>query len=435
MNLRNRSSLLVLLALFSCRILPLFGEGNVIFIHPDGTGLGHWNAARVFKAGPDGFLNWDKMDRLAAYRPHQKEWLSSTSHAGATVHAYGKKVHPDSYGMDQKTPLKAASGFPGSIMQEAMKKGIRTGIVNSGHIAEPGTGVFLASSETRGDKTGIAKTIVESGADVIFCGGEIYLLPEGIKGTHGKKGVRTDGVDMLEEARALGYTVIFHRAELMNLPADTVRVLGVFSAVNMYNDKNEATLKEAGLPPYDPVAPTFEEMTRKAIEILSHDPKKRFFLVAEEEGTDNFSNAMNADGMLQATVRADQAIGRAMNFIEENPDRPTLLLVGSDSDAGHPSVWAPWNADPNVPLQPLTLSGSMLDGQEGSGSKPFLSAPDATGKQHAFGIAWGYSIDMPGSAVTKAHGYQSEKLTSTVDNTGLYRLMYQVLFGEASSKF
>lgn len=407
----------------------------MIFLHPDGTGLGHWNAARALKAGPDGFLHWDQLDRLAAYRPHQKGWLSSTSHAGATVHAYGKKVHPDSYGMDQKTPLKSASGFSGSIMQEAMKKGIRCGIVNSGHIAEPGTGVFLASSETRGDKTGIAKQIVESGADVIFCGGEIYLLPEGIKGTHGRNGVRTDGVDLLEEARALGYTVIFHRAELLNLPPDTEKVLGVFAAVNTYNDKNEKKLKEEGLLPYDPDAPTFEEMTRKAIEILSHDPKRRFFLMAEEEGTDNFSNAMNADGMLQATVRADEGIGAAMTFIDENPDAPTLLLVGSDSDAGHPSVWAPWQADPEIPLQPLTLSGSMLDGREGSASLPFLSAPDANGKRHAFGIAWGYSIDMPGSVVAKAHGYQSDRLKSTVDNTGLYQLMYQVLFGEETPKF
>ena len=28
-------------------------KGNVIFIHPDGTGLADWNALRMIKAGPD----------------------------------------------------------------------------------------------------------------------------------------------------------------------------------------------------------------------------------------------------------------------------------------------------------------------------------------------------------------------------------------------
>lgn len=418
---------------FACLLglfLPAFGEGNVIFLHPDGTGLGHWNAARVLEVGPDGMLNWDKMDRLAAYRPHQRGWLSTTSHAGATVHAYGKKVHPDSYGLDRTTPLKSASGFEGSIMMEAMKTGIRCGIINSGHIAEPGTGVFLASSETRGDKTGIAKQIIESGADVIFVGGEIYLLPEGIKGVHGKKGVRKDRLDLLEEARGLGYTVIFHKAELINLPPDTEKVLGVFAAENTYNDRSEERLKKDGLSPYDPDAPTLAQMTKKAIEILSHDPKRRFFLMAEEEGTDNFSNAMNASGMLQATVRTDKAIGVSLDFLAQDPAHPTLVLVGSDSDAGHPSVWAPYQVDPEVPMAPMTLSGSALDGREGAGSLPFLSAPDAKGIRHPFGISWGYSVDMPGSAVAKAHGYQADRLKSTIDNTGLFQLIHQVLFGD-----
>lgn len=66
--------------------------GSVIFLHPDGTGLGHWNAARLVSAGPDGDLNWDRLERLAAYRVHQKGWLATTSNAGGTVHAYGKKV-------------------------------------------------------------------------------------------------------------------------------------------------------------------------------------------------------------------------------------------------------------------------------------------------------------------------------------------------------
>jgi len=36
-------------------------SNNVIFIHPDGTGVSDWNAARFFMKVPDGRLNWDTM--------------------------------------------------------------------------------------------------------------------------------------------------------------------------------------------------------------------------------------------------------------------------------------------------------------------------------------------------------------------------------------
>ena len=86
---------LALPALFLLAPMPRAADpGSVVFIHPDGAGLGHWNAGRLLAAGPDGTLNWDRMERLAAYRVHQKDWLGTSSHAGGTVHAYGQKWPP-----------------------------------------------------------------------------------------------------------------------------------------------------------------------------------------------------------------------------------------------------------------------------------------------------------------------------------------------------
>ena len=215
-----------LLCLFATAPLGA-AAASAVFIHPDGTGLGHWNAARLLYAGPDGQLNWDRMDRLAAYRPHQKNWLSTSSHAGATVHAWGKKVHHDSYGLDRDQDLVAASGADVGIMQEAMAAGHRVGIVNSGHIGEPGTGVFLASNESRNNVTEIAADVFASGADLIFVGGEIFLLPNDVTGVHGQLGVRDDGRNLIDEARSAGYTVIFTREELMALEAGVDKVIGI----------------------------------------------------------------------------------------------------------------------------------------------------------------------------------------------------------------
>ena len=129
---------------------PGSGEGSVIFFHPDGMGVNTWGAVRMMTVGPDGRLNWDKLPYMAVYTGHMKDRLTSTSHGGATTHAYGVKVLADSYGMDGKEPLTSASGFEGSILQEAKAAGLAVGMVNSGTITEPGSGVFAATYSVDG---------------------------------------------------------------------------------------------------------------------------------------------------------------------------------------------------------------------------------------------------------------------------------------------
>ena len=429
MGLKQLAHLSVLMLSGLVTGLAARDTGSAIFIHPDGTGLGHWNAARHFYVGPDGMLNWDRMERLAAYRVHQKNWLSTTSHAGATVHAYGRKVHYESFGLDRDHPVTSLSGKQMTLLEEAMDKGLRGGLINSGQIGEPGTAVFSSRSESRGAITDIAAQVFSSGIDVLFCGGEIYLLPEGSIGHHGMTGVRTDGRDLLSEARARGYTVIFTREELRKLPPETEKVIGIFAARNTYKDETVAVLKAAGLDSYDPAAPSFEEMVSAALKILGSDPEREFLLVAEEEGSDNFSNKMNAAGMLEAVGRADRAIGAAIDYMEFHAVRNIFLLVAADSDAGHPGVWSPKHWTSDIRLPETSGSGAQMHGPEGQGGAPFWSKPDRFGNRYPFGIAWGTAQDMPGSAVAKAHGYRSDLLRSSLDNTDVYRILYEVMFG------
>jgi alkaline phosphatase len=123
--------------------------GNVIFIHPDGTALAGWNAVRVLHYGPDGELNWDRLSNIGLYQGHTTNTLTASSEAGATIHSYGVKVELLSYGMDGDKPLTSRSGSNLSIMMEAKSKGINIGIINSGKIVEPGSGVFVASDVSR----------------------------------------------------------------------------------------------------------------------------------------------------------------------------------------------------------------------------------------------------------------------------------------------
>lgn len=405
-------------------------SNNVIFIHPDGTGVADWNAARFVHEGPDGRLNWDTMSNSATYLGHMKDQLTGTSNAGAVTHAMGVKMQADSYGLDEAgNPVVPLSGNTGmTILEEAISANKGTAIVNSGDIAEPGTGAFLAAVEARNESAEITRQIVESGVDVILGGGESDYLPEGVEGRFGE-GTRTDGLNLIERAQELDYTVVYTAEELRNLPTNTEKVLGIFSDEDIFNDDTEEALAAEGLPLYTEGAPTVAEMLDVALGIVSQNPNG-FMIVAEEEGTDNFANNNNAAGTLEALKRADDAIGVAQDFIDKQ-DPNTLLITAADSEAGGLQVSDPLPADEPVGTVEVATTPPTeipLDGVEGTGTLPFISAPDSTGRTYPFGISWAGTDDFPGNVVSKAYGMNADQLSETIDNTGIYKLMYETLF-------
>lgn len=399
--------------------------GSVIFIHPDGAGISHWQAARFYWAGPDADLNWDRIPNIAVYRGHMADALSATSNGAGTTHAYGVKVDSDAFGTDGKNPGRplAASGKRASIMHEAIEAGIRTGLVNSGSLAEPGTACFVTSVSQRKNSSGIMAQLVDSGVDVILGGGEEWFLPKGKSGRHVPEGLREDGLDLVEKARSLGYRVVFDRKELLETPAETKKLLGIFAAQDTFNDVPEAGLGEKKIPTYAEGAPTLAEMTQAALRILG---RETFLLVVEEEGSDNFANLNNAQGTLDALKRADDAIGVALDFVDLNKD--TLLVTAADSSAGAMDV---------LGIPPSSLKKfQTLDGRDANGApyslaadgSPFLSRPDREGRRHPFVLAWATMHDTSGGILVRAAGKNSNKVRGSFDNTRIYELMRETLF-------
>ncbi|MEN9568297.1 MAG: hypothetical protein RLZZ69_3493, partial [Cyanobacteriota bacterium] len=429
-------------------------NNSVIFIHPDGASPSHYTAGRLASQGPDGRLNWDEMTNAGVYLGHLDDQVVATSNGGAVAHAYGIKPHADSYGLDEEgNPYTSLSGQSGTtIMEEAIAEGKSTAVINSGFIAEPGTGAFLSDTENRDNVTEITAEIVESGADVIMGGGEIQYLPKGTVGRFGEEGTREDGRNLIAEAEAKGYTVVYSREELNNLPADTEKVLGIFAAEDTYNDKNEATLTEEGFvdengelilygQPGNENPPTVAEMLDKTLGLDKFtNAEDGFMVVMEEEGSDNFSNDNNGAGSVEATLRADEAIGVAQDFVN-NVDPNTLVLTAADSDAGGLEVVdvdAESETVGDINVQSKTVSFGEdadgvqvpLDGTTGNDTAPFTTgAPDADGDNFDFGLAYATTDDVSGSIVSKAYGLNSDLLESTVDNTDMYSIMYETLFG------
>ncbi|MCU0524193.1 MAG: alkaline phosphatase [Elainella sp. Prado103] len=441
---------------------------HVIFIHPDGTSPSHYAAARFISEGPDGRLNWDELTHAGVYLGHMLDQLGGTSNAGAVTHATGTKVYAESFGLNRDgSPVVSRSGqVDKTIVEEAVEAGKVTALIQSGFAAEPGTAAFVAktgeitvdgrSIPPRQQLAEITRQVIESGVDFILGGGELHMLPVGTDGFHGTAAeldeLSTNSLvrpteNLIELAKREGYTVVYTKEQLFDLldpaktPTPPTKVLGVFAAGHTFNDRPEEVLglgTEAGLPLYVETAPTIAEMLEVTQKLAEQHPNfdNGSLTILEEEGTDNFGNNNNAAGVIEAVLRADAAIGVAKAFVDRHPN--TLVLTAADSDAGGLQVRDVDAEEPvgTINANPTTDDRTIpLDGQTGVESQPFEAAADASGDIFPFAVAWVGTPDFSGSIVSKAYGLNADRLPSTVDNTGMYELMYETLFNtELSSR-
>ncbi|WP_034934814.1 alkaline phosphatase, partial [Gloeocapsa sp. PCC 73106] len=266
--------------------------------------------------------------------------------------------------------------------------------------------------------------------------------------------------NLIDLAETLGYTVVYTEAELnevMNGANVPEKLLGVFAVGNTFDDRTEEELllnSNTPNPLYVPTAPTVGEMLAAATTIIEQDPDG-FFAVVEEEGTDNFANNNNASGTVEAMRRGDAAIGVAMDYVDTQ-DPNTLVITAADSEAGGLQLfqYVPYTrpegnftpdpvlgeSEPQVPfigIQPTTTNETrtFLDGTNGSTASeqlPWRSFPaqdSLDGPMGNFTVGWVGTPDFPGGIVAKTYGMNADLLPSTLDNTEIYRIMYQTLFG------
>lgn len=402
---------------------------SAIFLHPDGMGANTWAALRLHAVGPDGRLAWDQLPQLAIYVGPMSDAVNASSNGGATTHAYGVRARLDSYGSidgGRSAPI-ALSGRRLSLLREAQAAGKRVAILNSSSVTEPGTGAFLATVDAREDEFDIAAQILKAGPDLILGGGEKFFLPRGVQGAHGE-GQRADGRNLVEEARAAGYTVLHTAAELATLPPKGKdKVLGLFAAEHTFNEADEATLRRTGLPVFQPQAPRFDALLAFALGRL-RDAPKGYLIVGNEEATDNLSGENNASGTLEAAVGADRAIALALAEARRNPR--LTVVVASDSDNGGLNATSDDLDDPEelpLPLPAHTASGSRLSSDQG---QPYRTPPDRAGVRQPFYLTWASDSDSAGGTVARGIGPGATLLRGTIDSIDVYRALYLGLFGK-----
>jgi len=324
MTRRTQSSLMPLLLVIGLLLVPMFSgcatmgaqdassgkAKNVILLIGDGMGPSHFGVAwlysnrvlkkdlqmvEVMNAGRTAFLVNDTADAIV-----------TESAAAAGQIATGRKMTARAISMaaDGKTPVA-------TIMEMLKSKGLGTGLVTTSGITDATPAAFAAHVPHRSDEMSVAEQELKFGVDVLLGGRKQFFLPEV------SAGKRKDGRNLLDEARAAGYTVVGDSEELK--AAQGAKILGLFNMGNMvYEIDRKATME-----------PSLAEMTGKTLDVLSRNPKG-FFAMIEGGRIDHAAHRNDAAGTILDTLAFDEAVGVAREFARKNPD--TLVIVTADHE-------------------------------------------------------------------------------------------------------
>lgn len=296
---------------------------NVILFVGDGMGTAARDAIRLSTVGVNGKLQMDDMPYVGLLRTHSTTTVTDSAAAGTAI-ASGVKTYNGAVGMDaNKKPVK-------TLLEVAKEAGKSTGLVTTSQITDATPAAFASHVENRSAQSDIAKQFLEKKVDVLLGGGEDFWYPAGTPGPHPdhpaedptEESKGTQG-NLVEKAKQIGYQYVTNASELQK--AKNGKILGLFANEEMFQQQPEG---QGDL--YNPTVP-LKDMTKKALDTLSTN-KKGFFLMVEEEGTDEMAHQNNAKLTIKAGQELDKAVGVAKEFAKKHPD--TLVLVLADHETG-----------------------------------------------------------------------------------------------------
>lgn len=451
-TLHKRLSTLLLAGLFSTSALAAPQAKNIIFFLGDGMGPTAITAARIFRHGEGGLLNFERLERTARIKTYSNDFQTTDSAPSMGAYMTGVKINQDGISMKDARaidPGKDANGnrtvdlcgadngyVAPTILELAKAKGKAVGAVTTTELTHATPASTFSHVCHRDAAYSIARQIVpggegynvalKDGVDVLMGGGRHHFTP--YDKARNPKG-RADGRDLMAEFAAQGYAVGRTRADMMSARAGR-KFVGVYSA-DGHLDYSLARRPEQ---------PTLTEMALKAIELLSKDPDG-FFLMVEGGKIDHALHDNNAKNALADTVAFDEAIQAAidrMRSIDPGLEN-TLIVVTADHD--HTMVL---NGYPKRGSKVLDIVHDYVTGEpkKDADGKTFTALVFGNGKvrpdvradvdsatalgddyQQEAGVRTLYESHGGGDVKLYAVGAGSAPFKGTMENTQVFHLM------------
>jgi alkaline phosphatase len=313
---------------------------NVILFVGDGMGVSTLTAARIYEAqqrGADGApnrLSFEHFPNLALVQTYSADSLVTDSANGASALLTGHRTISGALGVTDKVKPADCASVKGqsvaTLAEQAKKAGLSTGVVSNAAITDATPASLYAHTPSRRWQSDADLPAAAKAAGCVDIARQMLDIPQAQQldvmlggGRAVFKAKRGDGRDLAAEwAKATGGAYVETGSSLAALPKGQDRILGLFAESNMLAESQRLATKAD--------APTLTEMTTKAIEVLSRNPKG-YFLLVEGALIDKAHHVNLAREALNETVEFSKAVAAAAGMTDPND---TLILVTADHSHG-----------------------------------------------------------------------------------------------------
>ena len=342
------------------RLQPVNGRArNVILFVGDGMGVSTVTAARILEGqlkgrlGEENLLAFERLPYLTLSKTYSANQQTPDSAPTMSAMMTGVKTNDGIFGFSEavsrkQTRWKDIQAYRlVTLLELAEDRGLSTGVVTTARLTHATPGACYAHTPEREwesdadlplgtDVPDIARQLLEfsygDGLEVAMGGGRRAFLPDSITDGEGNAGRRKDRRDLTREwlNKYPNSAYVWNSAQFEQIdPATTDHLLGLFDSSDMEYEADRAS-DTAG-------EPSLTEMTQKAIQILSKNPKG-YFLHVEAGRIDHGHHAGNAYRALTDTIELSNAVRKTMEMVDLNE---TLIIVTADHShvfimAGYP---------------------------------------------------------------------------------------------------
>lgn len=304
---------------------------NVILFIGDGMGQAPITAARIVSKGItegkyNGLLEIDTMDVYGHVTTSGMDSIATDSANSASAYATGHKSAVNAMGVyPDNTPDPNDDPRVENIVELVKRgRGMAVGLVTTADVTDATPAAFFAHTRRRSELAYIASEafVPERQVDVYMGGGIQNFQPQSVQGSG-----RRDERNLMDEAKALGYSVVTTRAE-MKAAGAPARLLGLFrtSHMNVYLDRE--VLKDPGTLRTFTDQPTLWEMTETALKSLEQNPNG-FFLMVEGASIDKQEHPLDWQRAVWDMIEMDKTLGMVKRWAAARGD-DTLIVVTAD---------------------------------------------------------------------------------------------------------
>lgn len=271
---------------------------NVIFMIGDGMGIAQIYAGMVANGNK---LALERCTYSGFSKTYSGSNFTTDSGAGGTAIACGVKTNNGMIGMNSDSVAVP------SILEEAEKNTLATGIVVACAVTHATPATFIAHEINRGMYDEIAADYLKTDIDVFIGGGRKYFEE------------RADGRNLSDELRAKNYQIAYTIDDVKAVKSGKLAGL-------LYDDQNP------GMPERGTMLP---DATEAAIDILANNTKG-FFLMVEGSQIDWACHDNNTGQEIKEMLDFDETVGRVLDFAIKSGN--TLVIITADHETGGMSI-------------------------------------------------------------------------------------------------